>query len=262
METAASVSRAGEAEPRMQFADKVSLVTGASQGIGETIALDLAAQGATVILVDIQKEKLEAVSRKIVEAKGRAAVFVADVSRLDQATEAVEAAIKAHGRIDHLVNNAGITRDNLLLRMREEEWDAVLAVNLKGVFNFTKAVLRSMVQNRSGRIVNMASVVGVMGNASQANYAASKAGVIGFTKSVAREVAGRGITVNCVAPGYISTAMTEALSPQVKQAFMELIPMKRFGTPEDVAQAVRFLLSDGAAYITGQVLGINGGMYT
>lgn len=246
----------------MLFQGKVSLVTGASQGIGETIALGLAAEGATVLLVDVQREKLEAVSQRIRSANGKADVYTADVSRLDQVTETVEAALKTHGRIDHLVNNAGITRDNLLLRMKEEEWDAVLAVNLKGVFNFTRAVLRSMVQNRQGRIVNVASVVGLMGNAGQANYAASKAGVIGFSKSVAREVAGRGITVNCVAPGYISTAMTDSLAPEVKQAFLEIIPMKRFGSPEDVAQAVKFFLSDGATYITGQVLSINGGMYT
>jgi 3-oxoacyl-[acyl-carrier protein] reductase len=246
----------------MLFSGKISLVTGASQGIGETIARTLAAEGATVLCVDVQREKLETVKGRILEAGGRADVYTCDVSRLDQVTAAVEAALQAHGRIDHLVNNAGITRDNLLLRMKEEEWDAVLSVNLKGVFNFTKAVLRSMVQNKQGRIVNVASVVGLMGNAAQANYAASKAGVIGFTKSVAREVASRGITANCVAPGYISTAMTDVLPAEVKKAFMDLIPMKRFGSPEDVAEAIKFLLSDAAAYITGQVLGVNGGMYT
>lgn len=246
----------------MLFPGKISLVTGASQGIGETIARALAAEGATVLCVDVQREKLEAVKAKVLEAGGRADVYTCDVSKLDQVTATVEAALQAHGRIDHLVNNAGITRDNLLLRMKEEEWDAVLAVNLKGVFNFTKAVLRSMVQNKQGRIVNVASVVGLMGNAAQANYAASKAGVIGFTKSVAREVASRGITANCVAPGYINTAMTDVLPAEVKKAFLDIIPMKRFGNPEDVAEAVKFLLSDGAAYITGQVLGINGGMYT
>jgi 3-oxoacyl-[acyl-carrier protein] reductase len=246
----------------MQFEGKVSLVTGASQGIGETIALNLAGAGATVILVDVLKDKLEAVGAKIREMKGQADIHLADVTRSDQVAAVVESALKARGRIDCLVNNAGIARDNLLLRMKEDEWDAVLAVNLKGVFNFTKSVLRSMVQNRQGRIVNVASVVGLMGNAGQSNYAASKAGVIGFTKSVAREVAARGITVNCVAPGYIDTAMTQKLSDEVKKAFMDLIPMKRFGSPEDVAQAVMFLLSDQAAYITGQVIGINGGMYT
>jgi 3-oxoacyl-[acyl-carrier protein] reductase len=158
------------------------------------------------------------------------------------------------------VNNAGITRDNLLVRMKEEEWDAVLAVNLKGVFNCSKAVVRHMMGNRFGRIVNISSVVGVMGNAGQANYSASKAGVVGFTKSLAREVASRGITVNAVAPGYIATAMTDALSDAVKEGFMNLIPLKRFGTAMDVAAAVKFLLSDDAGYITGQVINVNGGL--
>jgi 3-oxoacyl-[acyl-carrier protein] reductase len=246
----------------MLFSDKVALVTGASQGIGEAIALDLAAEGATVLLLDVQKEKLEGVRDRIQERMGQAEVYTADVSRFEEVGGVVESALQAYGRIDLLVNNAGITRDSLLLRMKDEDWDAVLAVNLKGVFNVTRAVLRSMVQNRWGRIVNLASVVGLMGNAGQANYAASKAGVIGFTKSVAREVAARGITVNCVAPGYIATAMTDRLPDEVKKAFLEIIPMKRLGTPADVSAAVKFLLSDGAAYITGQVLGINGGMYT
>jgi 3-oxoacyl-[acyl-carrier protein] reductase len=172
----------------------------------------------------------------------------------------VERVLKDHQKIDHLVNNAGITRDGLLLRLKEEDWDSVIAVNLKGVFNFSKAVIRSMISNRFGRIVNIASVVGLMGNAGQTNYSASKAGVIGFTKSLAREVAARGITINAIAPGYIATAMTEDLSEAVKNAFVELIPMKRFGTPDEVAQVVKFFLSEEASYITGQVLGINGGM--
>jgi len=246
----------------MIFEGKVSLVTGASQGIGQTIALDLAAEGATVLLLDVQKDKLEDVRRDIEGRGGKAAAYAADVSRLDQVTAVVDGALQAHGRIDHLINNAGITRDNLLLRMKEEEWDAVLAVNLKGTFNVTKAVLRSMVQRREGRIVSIASVAGIMGNAGQTNYAASKAGIIGFTKSVAREVAGRGITANCVAPGFIATAMTDKLPDEVKKAFLDMIPLKRFGSAEDVARAVMFLLSDGAAYITGQVISVNGGMYS
>jgi len=246
----------------MLFEGKVSLVTGASQGIGQTIALDLAAEGATVLLLDVQKDKLEDVRRDIEGRGGKAAAYAADVSRLDQVTAVVDGALQAHGRIDHLINNAGITRDNLLLRMKEEEWDAVLAVNLKGTFNVTKAVLRSMVQRREGRIVSIASVAGIMGNAGQTNYAASKAGIIGFTKSVAREVAGRGITANCVAPGFIATAMTDKLPDEVKKAFLDMIPLKRFGSAEDVARAVTFLLSDGAAYITGQVISVNGGMYS
>ncbi len=251
-----------EAKPNPMFPGGIALVTGASQGIGETIALELAREGPLVFLVDIQREKLEAVAEKIARNGGRASVRVADVSRFDQAATVVEGIVKEHQRLDYLVNNAGITRDNLLMRMREEEWDVVLAVNLKGVFNFCRAAIRPMVGKNFGRIVNISSVVGVMGNAGQANYSASKAGVIGLTKSLAREVAGRNVTVNCVAPGYIMTAMTEGLPEPIKKAFLETIPMKRMGTPEDVAQAVRFLLSEHAAYITGQVIHVNGGMYT
>ena len=250
------------AKPNQTFSGRVALVTGASQGIGETIALELAREGPLVVLVDIQREKLEAVAERIAGIGGRASVQTADVSRFDQAAAVVEGVVKEHQRLDYLVNNAGITRDNLLMRMREEEWDAVLAVNLKGVFNFCRAAIRPMISHRFGRIVNISSVVGVMGNAGQANYSASKAGVIGLTKSLAREVAGREVTVNCVAPGYIMTAMTENLPEAVKKAFLEMIPMKRMGTPEDVAQAAKFLLSDQAAYITGQVIHVNGGMYT
>jgi len=239
---------------------RVSIVTGASQGIGENIALELSRAGADVILVDIQKEKLEEVADKVARNKGKASVFCADVSRLDQVKEVTEKVIQDHKRIDHLVNNAGITRDNLLMRMTEEEWDAVLTVNLKGVFNFSKAVIRNMISNRYGRIVNISSVVGQMGNPGQTNYAASKAGVLGFTKALAREVAPRGITVNAIAPGYIATPMTENLPEQVKKIFIELIPMKRFGSPDEIAHAVKFLLSDEAAYITGQVINVNGGM--
>lgn len=244
----------------MIYEGKVSIVTGASQGIGENIALELSREGAEVILVDIQKEKLEEVADKVARDKGKASVFCADVSRLDQVKEVTEKVIQDHQRIDHLVNNAGITRDNLLMRMTEEEWDAVLTVNLKGVFNFSKAVIRNMISNRYGRIVNISSVVGQMGNPGQTNYAASKAGVLGFTKALAREVAPRGITVNAIAPGYIATLMTKNLPEQVKKIFIELIPMKRFGSPDEIAHAVKFLLSDEAAYITGQVINVNGGM--
>jgi len=244
----------------MIFKGKVSIVTGASQGIGENIALELSREGAEVILVDIQKEKLEEVADKVARNKGKASVFCADVSRLDQVKEVTEKVIQDHKKIDHLVNNAGITRDNLLMRMTEEEWDAVLTVNLKGVFNFSKAVIRNMISNRNGRIVNISSVVGQMGNPGQTNYAASKAGVLGFTKALAREVAPRGITVNAIAPGYIATPMTENLPEQVKKIFIEFIPMKRFGSPDEIAHAVKFLLSDEAAYITGQVINVNGGM--
>jgi len=245
----------------MDFDGRVSVVTGASQGIGEAIALEISRAGSEVILVDIQKEKLEEVADKIKENNGKASFFCADVSRMGQTVEVVEAIVKNYQRVDHLVNNAGITRDNLLMRMKEEEWDAVLAVNLKGVFNFSKAVIRSMISNRYGRIVNISSVVGLMGNAGQCNYAASKAGVIGFTKSLAREVAARGITVNAVAPGYIITPMTESLPESVKKMFIDLIPVKRLGTVDEIAHAVKFLLSDEAAYITGQVINVNGGMF-
>jgi len=245
----------------MTLSGRVVCVTGASQGIGRAIALELAAAGAVVQAVDIQPEKLEEVVRDIREAGGRADALTADVSRFDQAEAAVQAVLAAHKRLDGLVNNAGITRDGLLMRLKEEDWDAVLAINLKGVFNFSKAAVRTMIGQRSGRVVNIASVVGRMGNAGQTNYAASKAGVIGFSKSLAREVASRGITVNCLAPGYIATPTTDRLPEEVKKAFLEAIPMKRLGAPEDVARAVLFLLSDAAAYITGQVIGVDGGLY-
>lgn len=245
----------------MQFSERVSIVTGASQGIGEAIARDLSREGAEVVLVDVQKEKLEEVARNIKASNGKASVYCADVTHMGKISEVVEAIIQNHQKIDHLVNNAGITRDNLLMRMKEEEWDAVLTVNLKGVFNFSRAVIRNMIQNRYGRIVNISSVVGLMGNAGQTNYSASKAGVIGFTKSLAREVASRGITVNAVAPGYIATPMTENLPDSAKKIFVDIIPLKRLGTPEEVAHVVKFLLSDEAAYITGQVINVNGGMF-
>jgi len=250
------------AKPSLTFSGKVALVTGASQGIGEAIALELAREGLSLALVDVQRDKLEIVAGKIRETGGAAAAYTADVSRLDEVSAVVEAVIKDLSSLDYLVNNAGITRDNLLMRMREEEWDAVISVNLKGVFNFSRAAVRPMIAARFGRIVNISSVVGVMGNAGQANYSASKAGVIGLTKSLAREVARRGVTANCVAPGYITTAMTERLPAAVKNSFLEMIPMKRMGAPGDVAQAVKFLLSDQASYITGQVIHVNGGMYT
>ena len=245
----------------MLFKDKISIVTGASQGIGEAIANELAGEGAEVIIVDVVRDKAEEVARSINEGGGKASVFCLDVSDFAQVTEVTEEIIKKHGAVHHLVNNAGITRDNLLMRMKEDEWDAVLTVNLKGVFNLSRAIIRSMMGNRYGRIVNISSVVGVMGNAGQTNYSASKAGVIGFTKSLAREVASRGVTVNAVAPGYVATAMTDTLPENVKEMFLEIIPMKRFGTPEEVSRVVKFLLSEDAAYITGQVININGGMY-
>jgi len=245
----------------MIFRDRISIITGASQGIGEVIAHEFAAEGAAVMLVDIQKAKLDEVAKKIADKGGKAAVYEADVSNYGQVSAVVESVIKDYKKIDHLINNAGITKDGFLLRMREEEWDAVIAVNLKGIFNFSKAVIRSMIGSRYGRIVSLSSVVGLMGNVGQANYAASKAGLIGFTKSLAREVASRGITVNAVAPGYIATPMTAGLPEQAKTAFLSIIPVQRFGKPAEVAHAVKFLCSDEAAYITGQVIQVNGGMY-
>ncbi len=244
----------------MSLENKIGIVTGASQGIGESIALELAREKATVILIDVQKDKLEKVVDKIKTAGGKAAAHCVDVSSFDKVGHTVDAIIEKFQKIDFIVNNAGITRDSLMMRMKEEEWDAVVAVNLKGVFNFSKAVIRHMISNRYGRIVNLSSVVGLMGNAGQANYSASKAGVVGLTKSLAREVAARRITVNAIAPGYIATAMTDALPDSIKETFVDIIPMKRFGAPEEVAYVVKFLVSDEAAYITGQVIGINGGM--
>jgi 3-oxoacyl-[acyl-carrier protein] reductase len=244
-----------------RFEGRVSVVTGASQGIGETIARDLAAEGAAVVLVDVQADKLEAVAAAIAGAGGRAEARAVDVGDAAAVEAAVAAVVAAHGRIDHLVNNAGITRDGLLMRMKEADWDLVLRVNLKGAFNFSKSVLRTMIAARYGRIVNIASIAGLMGNAGQANYAASKAGVIALAKSLAREVGSRGITVNAVAPGFIATAMTDALPEEVRKSYLEAIPLKKFGLPKDVASAVEFLLSEEAAYITGQVVGVNGGMY-
>jgi len=244
----------------MEFKGRVSIVTGASQGIGEAIALELARAGSEIVLVDIQKDKLEEVAKKIEDKNGKASIFCADVTSMDQSIKVIESVVEDQKKIDHLVNNAGITKDNLLMRMKEEEWDAVLDVNLKGIFNFSKAVIRNMIGNRYGRIVNLSSVVGLMGNPGQCNYSASKAGVIGFTKSLSREVAARGITVNAVAPGFVVSPMTESLPESVKKMFVDMIPVKRFGVVEEIAHAVKFLLSDEAAYITGQVINVNGGM--
>jgi 3-oxoacyl-[acyl-carrier protein] reductase len=244
-----------------RFEGRVSIVTGASQGIGEAIARDLAAEGALVILTDIQREKLEAVAGVIAQAGGRAEAHEVDVADAAAVERTVQAVAAAHKRIDHLVNNAGITRDGLLMRMKDEDWDAVLRVNLKGTFNFSRAVLRTMIAARYGRIVNIASIAGLMGNPGQTNYASSKAAVIAFAKSLAREVGSRGITVNAVAPGFIETPMTASLPDEVKSAYLEAIPLKKFGLPKDVSSAVKFLLSEDASYITGQVVSVNGGMY-
>jgi len=243
------------------LAGKVAMVTGAAQGIGKAVALLLARNGADIIVADINLEKAEETAKEI-QALGRKALAVkVDVGNLDDVIRVVQTVLEEFSQIDILVNNAGINRDKLILRMTEEDWDTVLKINLKGTFNCTKAVVRHMSKQRSGKIVNIASVVGEMGNAGQANYAASKAGVIGFTKTVAREFAQRGINVNAIAPGYIETPMTDVLAEKVKEELRRLIPMERLGKPEDVAEAVLFLVSEASSYITGQVLNVNGGIY-
>jgi 3-oxoacyl-[acyl-carrier protein] reductase len=245
----------------MELNEKVAIVTGAGQGIGRAITLKLAANGANIVVVDVNLERAnETVSH--LESSGRKAIALkADISSTKETEDMIEESVKKMGGIHILVNNAGITRDKLLLRMKEDDWDAVLDVNLKGVFNCTKAVIRHMSKQRYGRIVNIASIVGEMGNAGQANYAASKAGVIGFTKTVAREFAVRNITCNAVAPGFIETAMTDSLPENAREELTKQIPMGRLGKPDDVAESVLFLVSDSSSYITGQVVNVNGGMY-
>ena len=240
---------------------KVAFVTGASRGIGRAIALRLSADGAKVALnFSSNIAKAEEVKSEIEASGGEAMLVQGDVSNFAVVTELVKKVVDTWGRLDILVNNAGITRDNLLLKMSEDDFDKVIATNLKGVFNCTKAVTKLMMKQRGGRIVNMSSVVGLKGNISQTNYAAAKAGIIGFTKSAALELASRGVTVNAVAPGLIDTDMTAALSEKVKEVMLQEIPAGRMGTPEDVANAVAFLVSDQAAYITGQVLSVDGGL--
>jgi 3-oxoacyl-[acyl-carrier protein] reductase len=248
-------------ESILEVNGKIALVTGGAQGIGKAIALLLAEKGSDVIVSDVNLEKAEETAREIEALRRRSMAIRANVAVFDEVEKMVQALIERFGRIDILVNNAGIARDKLLLRMTEEDWDAVLDINLKGTFNCTKTVIRHMSKQRSGRIVSIASVVGEMGNAGQANYSASKAGVIGFTKTIAREFASRGITVNAIAPGYIVTPMTDALPEKAKEELKRMIPMERLGQPEDVAQAVLFLVSEASSYITGQVLNVNGGIY-
>jgi len=245
----------------MDLEGKVALITGGAQGIGKVTALLLASKGADVAVSDINIHgALETV--KEIEGLGRRGFALeGDVSNPADAENIVDKTVEQLGGIDILVNNAGITRDRLLLRMTEEDWDAVLNVNLKGTFNCTKAAVKYMIKRKSGKIVNISSVVGEMGNAGQANYAASKAGIIGLTKAIAREYAQRGIIVNAIAPGYVETPMTEALPEKVKEELRGQIPMARLGTPLDVANAVHFLVSDASSYITGQVLNVNGGIY-
>jgi 3-oxoacyl-[acyl-carrier protein] reductase len=239
---------------------RVALVTGASQGIGRACALALAEGGASVALAARNQEKLAAVAQEVEARGGQAAAFRMDVAQEDDAKAAVKAALERFGKIDILVNNAGVTKDTLLMRMKRSDWDAVLQTNLSGAFFCTQAVIGSMLKQRWGRVINISSVFGQMGQAGQTNYAASKAGLIGFTMALAREVGSRSITVNAVAPGYIETAMTEGLSAELKAKVGEMIPLGRPGTDMEVAHAVRFLASEEAGYITGHVLNVNGGM--
>lgn len=240
--------------------DQIAVITGSGRGIGQAIAVKFASEGADIVCIELKTDFAEQTAQKVKELGRRAWIFecnVADAAAVEQTAEKI---LKETGRVDILVNNAGITRDNLLMRMSEADWDAVLNTNLKGTFLFTKAFCRSFLKQRSGRIINIASVIGLMGNAGQANYGASKAGVIGFTKCVARELASRGITANAIAPGFIETAMTASLGEEIRQQLMKQIPLGTLGQPEDVASAALFFASPLAKYVTGQVLAVDGGM--
>jgi len=242
---------------------KVALITGGSRGIGKAIAKRLASDGATIVINYTQNEDAANQTKKEIEESG-GEVFTSkfDVSDFDTVHAEIDKIIEKFGGLHILVNNAGITKDTLLMRMKEEDWDNVISINLKGIFNCTKAVTRNMFKQREGRIINLTSVVGEMGNSGQSNYAASKAGIIGFTKACAREMASRGITVNAVSPGFIKTDITDELPEDIRKDYISRIPLNRFGTPEDIAGAVSFLASDDATYITGEVFRINGGIYT
>ena len=240
--------------------DKVAIVTGASRGIGEAIAKQLSSCGAKIILIARNSDQLVAVKETIISNGGIAESIAGDVSNLNSISEIVTNTIDKWGRIDILVNNAGIARDNIIMRMKEDDWDSVMNINLKGCFNGIKSVARPMIKNKAGRIINITSVIGQIGNAGQSNYAASKAGIMGLTKSMAKELGSRNITVNAVAPGYIITDMTNELNDEVKEQLKSSIPLGRLGTPDDVANLVCFLASDEAGYITGQTFNVDGGM--
>lgn len=240
---------------------KVAMVTGAGRGIGREIAIRLADRGAEVVVSDVDASTAERTAEEIAASGGRALGIALDVTSEAGTGGVVSDLLKRYGTIPLLINNAGITRDNLILRMKSEEWDLVLATNLTGCYRLCRALIPAMVKARYGRIVNLSSVVARLGNVGQANYAAAKSGLEGMTRSLARELASRNVTVNCVAPGFIDTAMTQALSEEARERLLDQVPMKRLGTPADVAEAVLFLLGDGASYITGTTLYVNGGMY-
>ncbi|TET44468.1 3-oxoacyl-[acyl-carrier-protein] reductase [candidate division TA06 bacterium] len=244
----------------MRLKEKVSVVTGAAKGIGREIALRFAQEGADVAAWDVETDEMESLKTEI-EGKGRRFLGLqVDVSDFDTVKTAVENVLDGFSRIDILINNAGITRDNLIIRMSEVDWDSVIDVNLKGVFNCTKAISRVMLKQKSGRIINISSVIGIFGNAGQSNYAASKGGIISFTKSIAKELAFRGITVNAIAPGFIDTGMTGLLGDEVREKYLQSVPLRRMGTGKDVAEAALFLASDQASYITGETIRVDGGL--
>ena len=244
----------------MRLKDRVAIITGGGRGIGREIAITLAREGADIAICDVNEEALSQTKAEIEAISRKCIVSTVDVGDYASCEEMANKTLDKFGKIDILINNAGITRDSLLMRMKEEDWDAVLRVNLKGAFNFTKAVCRGMIKQRYGKVVNIASIIGIMGNAGQANYAASKAGLIGLTKSSAKELASRGINVNAIAPGFIKTSMTDKLTDEQKEGMLKLIPLNSLGSPSDVANLVLFLVSDRASYITGEVIKVDGGM--
>jgi 3-oxoacyl-[acyl-carrier protein] reductase len=247
--------------PIRRLAGKTAIITGSAQGIGFCVAELFGREGASVVVVDVDEAKSTEAAGKLASAGVPSLAVRADVSKFEDCEAVVKAALEKFGKVDVLVNNAGITRDNLVMRLADSDWDLVLNINLKGTFNFTKAVVRSMLKARSGRIINIASIVGQQGNAGQANYSASKGGVIALTKTCAREFASRGVLVNAIAPGFIRTRMTDAIPEEARKQLLETILLGRMGEPEDIARAALFLAGEDSSYITGQVLGVNGGMY-